>query len=300
MDARQEQPTLPDDRPARVPGGVCCVSCGYLLENLPLPGPCPECGAAIGRSLAGDLLQFADPRYVKRLRSGARMASNAMLAGLVVVIAQLVAFVLLPLFALPGGGGAGRGVLTIFTSIAGWLVLGAMLVFLSGWWQLASPTPGRPPEDGERTRIATRIAAATVGISGLLQTIIALAVTPLVSSMMSPASWIVWTQIGLGLLTFASLMGLWIAGMLHLQRLALRIPSTRLWRMAGFRVWFCPVLVIGGVLSVVTFYLACFGIFAPIVAVVLYFTLLSRAGDELGAVVRRMDRAQGKAGPVEG
>lgn len=299
MDALPDPPTIPDARPALVPGGVCCVSCGYLLENLPLAGSCPECGTAIGRSLAGDLLRFGDPRYVRQLRSGARMASNAMLGGLVIMIAQAIAFTMLPLSTMPTGGGIGGGVLMAFVNIIGWLMLGAMFVFLWGWWKLASPTPGRNPEDGEQTRRATRIAAALTGIAGLLQTIIAFGVTPLASSMMNPAPWIVWTQIGLILTTFASLMGLWIAGMLHLQRLALRIPSTKLWRMAGFRVWFCPVLMIGGGLSVLTIYLACFGVFAPIVAVVLYFTLLNRVGDELNAVVRWMDR-QGAVAPVEG
>jgi hypothetical protein len=300
MEARPEPPMIPVDHAARVPGGVCCVSCGYLLENLPLPGPCPECGTAIGRSLAGDLLRFSDPRYVKRLRSGARMICNAMLVGLVIVIAQAVAFVMLPLFLLPTGGGAGRGVLTVFVSIAGWLVLGAMLAFLWGWWTLSSPAPGRRPPDGERMRRATRVAAAVAGAMSTLQTLFAYALVPLVTGWRNPAPWIFWTQLGLGLIALASVMGLWIAGMLHLQRLALRIPSRKLWKMAGFRVWFCPVLMVGGGLSVLTFYLACFGVFAPIVAAVLYYTLLNRLGDELTAVVRWMEPTQGSPAPVEG
>ncbi len=50
-----------------------CVHCGYNLRGLPLDGKCPECGEAVRRSLLGDLLKYADPDWLDRLRFGAAL-----------------------------------------------------------------------------------------------------------------------------------------------------------------------------------------------------------------------------------
>lgn len=50
-----------------------CLVCGYSLRGLDWSGVCPECGAAVDRSLRGDPLRNADPTYLKRLRLGSRM-----------------------------------------------------------------------------------------------------------------------------------------------------------------------------------------------------------------------------------
>lgn len=47
-----------------------CTSCGYNLRGLTQTGRCPECGASIEVSLRGDLLCFANPRWLKSVRSG--------------------------------------------------------------------------------------------------------------------------------------------------------------------------------------------------------------------------------------
>lgn len=47
-----------------------CTSCGYNLRGLRHDQACPECGAEVWRSCQGDLLRFADPEWLKRLRLG--------------------------------------------------------------------------------------------------------------------------------------------------------------------------------------------------------------------------------------
>ncbi len=50
-----------------------CTSCGYNLRGLHEGGVCPECANPIERSLRGDLLQFADPAWLRQLHTGVRM-----------------------------------------------------------------------------------------------------------------------------------------------------------------------------------------------------------------------------------
>jgi len=47
-----------------------CARCGYNLRGLRPDGHCPECGSSIEQSLQGNLLRFADPAWLDRLRLG--------------------------------------------------------------------------------------------------------------------------------------------------------------------------------------------------------------------------------------
>jgi hypothetical protein len=61
------------DAEGRVRVDVACLKCGYNLRSLALDGKCPECALPVARSVRGDLLEFADPTWVKRLASGATL-----------------------------------------------------------------------------------------------------------------------------------------------------------------------------------------------------------------------------------
>ncbi len=50
-----------------------CIHCGYNLRGLVPGGMCPECGHAIDESLRGDLLRFANPNWLRRVRLGVRL-----------------------------------------------------------------------------------------------------------------------------------------------------------------------------------------------------------------------------------
>lgn len=52
------------------PEPPACIRCGYDLYGLPADGNCPECGTWIKRSMAGDRLGMADPKWVSKLAIG--------------------------------------------------------------------------------------------------------------------------------------------------------------------------------------------------------------------------------------
>jgi len=74
----------PAARSAPVAGDITtdlpCARCGYNLRTLTADALCPECATPVVRSLQGQLLQFADPRWLSTLRIG-----TALLLGHVVV-----------------------------------------------------------------------------------------------------------------------------------------------------------------------------------------------------------------------
>lgn len=47
-----------------------CTVCGYNLRGLDPSGACPECNNPIWRCTQGDLLRFADPEWLEKLRLG--------------------------------------------------------------------------------------------------------------------------------------------------------------------------------------------------------------------------------------
>jgi hypothetical protein len=277
----------------RVPAGVCCVTCAYLLEGLPGEGVCPECGMAIARSLRGSVLAQRDPVYVRRLCAGAAHAFNALLLMVVLAVAFLAATVLLPFLRhqVPAGL-SGVDWERVSQAAFGLAFVGASLWFLWGWWALSTPDPGggaRPP--GERARRATR-AGITIAAVG--------SVAMFVGGLLSPpgsvvGSWAQWAQAVIGVVALAGNALVFFGGLLMLRSLALRIPSRRLYRMVGFRIWFCPVAVVSGVAALVSVIFACLFFIGPVAAFVLYVSLLTRAHADLRAVLVRMRDAQGAA-----
>lgn len=63
-----------------------CVACGYDLRGLSQSGRCPECGAAIERSLRGNLLKYADLAWLTKVRRGVRLLRAYFLLSILVGI----------------------------------------------------------------------------------------------------------------------------------------------------------------------------------------------------------------------
>jgi hypothetical protein len=60
-----------------------CLQCGYNLRGLDPAGRCPECGADIALSTRGDLLRFANPDWLRRVKLGADLMLATILLSLV-------------------------------------------------------------------------------------------------------------------------------------------------------------------------------------------------------------------------
>lgn len=55
----------------RIVADLPCLTCEYNLRGLPLSGRCPECGSPVAQSANPDLLRFAGPAFITKLRRGA-------------------------------------------------------------------------------------------------------------------------------------------------------------------------------------------------------------------------------------
>lgn len=63
---------------------VSCTGCAYNLRTRPVGAVCPECFTPVVESLRPDELRFADPRWLKRVRSGVTLlllAASALIVG---------------------------------------------------------------------------------------------------------------------------------------------------------------------------------------------------------------------------
>ncbi|MFO0840120.1 MAG: hypothetical protein U1D55_16555 [Phycisphaerae bacterium] len=127
---------------------IACRKCGYNLRGLNALTRCPECGVAVGLSLRGDLLRFANPAWVELLGRGISL----ILWGIVVsAIAGLVSAMLSRLV-----GGAIPALLATASSLVG----------LWGAWLVTTPDPSRVGEDvygGYRRTVRVCLALGLVG-----------------------------------------------------------------------------------------------------------------------------------------
>ena len=69
---------------------LACRGCRYNLRLAEVDGRCPECGMAVGLSMVGDFLRYADPAWVDKLRWGTLcMLWAAAVTAFVAVLAAL-------------------------------------------------------------------------------------------------------------------------------------------------------------------------------------------------------------------
>ncbi len=265
-----------------VPPGATCLACGYAIAGLSRTGRCPECGAAIERSLRGNMLEYADPSYVRRIRGGLDLVLLGSLLGgswWVATPVLLAAFVEQQRMTFQ----------TANTAILGLDFLTA-LVLLAGWWRATEPDPAmRDPATDVSARRRLRglllfIAAATLLGFGV-------ALTPGLNT--SNLSTIVgsvhigprtgWTPtlvigLALRLLLIGARLARFFLGLLYLRAIALRIPSPALHRNATRQLWLVPLLSTVG--------LAFCGL-GPLIAFILYLALVWRFRSALAAIGRR-------------
>jgi hypothetical protein len=192
--------------PASISTDLPCVSCGYNLRGLDPAGRCPECATPVRKSLHEDLLRYAHPGWLRKVRWGARILYwSGVLSLLVGLPPALAAF-----FAV---GSARRSAAIVIAS--------QFLVYIIGTWlltvqepRLSLNEPRWPP------RKTLRIAAA------IMLTVAAAHMTVLLVGVPDAAPFT-------AVLLFPAAATLMLTLFSHARALALRIPSVRLARAAG-------------------------------------------------------------------
>jgi hypothetical protein len=213
-----ELPQLPPievalDERGQICEDINCRACGYDLRGLKPDGRCPECGAAVGRSIHGDLLRFSDPEWVRGLADGAWWMI-------------LTIFLSLGL-GITGGIIDGLMRITILAPLSG---IVAALVGLVGYWKITAPDPGAGAGPTVNIQSATRI-LAVLGCGGSGTDFF------LQNSAGALAGPVFWTSIAfLVALTLAGLVGS-ILMFILMSRIARRIPNDRLAERTGIVMW---------------------------------------------------------------
>jgi hypothetical protein len=200
---------------------VPCRRCGYNLRGLSPAGRCPECGQSIADSLIGDALHVADPAWLRQVVGGAWLIFWGIL---------LTLFTLL----IPIGVGSLLG-LPMFMLLP--LLLPCIAVGMLGVWRLTAREPGRPVDcDGLWSRRVAR--CGPVIILALL----------LAAGLTSSAA-IPWLRAFPPLAFAAAVPTTWIALLVHVRRLAGRVPDDKL---AGHCILVAGLVGLAAVLTVIT------------------------------------------------
>jgi hypothetical protein len=111
---------------------VSCHRCAYNLRGLSRAGRCPECGAPIEVSLAGDALRFADPEWLAAMARGAAIGETFLrvLVG--------CGYIILLTWALSFFGVNGQVVRDVTVAL---IVAAGMVTLFVSAWRISVPHP---------------------------------------------------------------------------------------------------------------------------------------------------------------
>jgi len=217
MDHRPDAGLVPADvvldAQGRIGEDISCRVCAYNLRGVDPVATCPECGTAVGRSLVGDRLKFADPQWVRKLSAG--------FLWLIVSVFVGIAF-----------GCVERQATSIATdtvsgAVVGLLGLIAPFIALVGYWQITTPEPVEKFGDPDTTRILARWCNVSPPVLSALALPLVLADT----QVMFIAAAVVEVIGGL-----VGLVGAF-AAFTYVRRLALRIPDDALAKQTRIVMW---------------------------------------------------------------
>lgn len=200
-----------------VGGDVHCITCGYNLRGLDAAGRCPECGTAVGLSYRGDLLRYANPEWLAKVKLGADLLLLGIVGG--IVLGGTAGC----LGALPGPSG----------SIARWAVQPALqfacgLLHVAAVFLLTAQEPRITlTESGLTWRRIVRAAAVVALLTGWASTFASAVGTPLRTALITGAM-IIGMIVGL-IKTFGEFT--------YAQALAARVPDAVLVRRTRTVKW---------------------------------------------------------------
>ncbi|MEM9253108.1 MAG: hypothetical protein AAGB29_12225 [Planctomycetota bacterium] len=182
-------------------------------------GRCPECGASVEWSLAGDLLSFADPGWIDRVRQGLKLF--VILAAAYIPASFLM--VLLMVVAEAVASGLGVAVVVLF-------VIAILVVVIAALLRVTTPEPGAAEPAYSARRLARwGFLGAMAGYPVMLVGLFPLAVY-------GELFGLIWV-LGVGLAIMVLGTTGFIAMFCYGRRLALRMPKPWLAKQTMFCLW---------------------------------------------------------------
>lgn len=234
-DVPREVPNLRPVDPGPIEEDTICARCGYNVRGLRADGLCPECGTPIARSLQGNLLRFADPAWLDKLRFGVALRLWNILVSVLAGI----------------GGGVARGLgISVAPILAG--IVAAILALVATWC-ITAPEPNiATSEDPMSLRRFIRACAVIGAIGGVANQILTSGSMPgavPAGSMVLVAVLVV----ALAIIGIVATFGEFV----YLRRFARRVPDNKLEDNTTVVMWgFCASTVavtIAGAIAAVAY-----------------------------------------------
>lgn len=261
---------------------VACINCGYNLNGFSVDAVCPECGKPVADSVARDLFRDAPAEYVRSLYSGTKLVVGMIL---LLVVLALTSGVVSGLAGAQAITPAVHDAVAVGTSVCG--VICSLLLTI-GWWKLTEPNPEHPPEySGGASRSLVRWMAVIHAAFSATQSIILLATGAYSFSATQNAQLSIGTGsllavVGLSLLGLVVFAVGYFAQMLYIGWMGPRLPNTWVTKRAKLMMWLGPLLYVVGAL--------CIGL-GPLVALILYYNLITKVRADLKEILRNMAEA---------
>lgn len=256
------------DANARVEHDISCRSCGYNLRGLALSARCPECSAAVGQSIRGDMLMYSDPRWLERLSLGALLVAVTGLGGFFITVANgIVVSVLAANMVISAG---------LIKATAAGLSFALAAVHWSGFWLLTSPDPAAEHDESVwAARSVARYGTLAILLAAPLQQMsdfkTAFSINP------NKAVSLDMRLLGLGLVvaTIAQLVGQ-TAMFVTMSRLARRMPDQAVANQTNTVMWGFLISQVLGTVALASVYLLAprTGTTGPISAIFFMIALL--------------------------
>lgn len=197
---------------------IACIFCGYNLRGLLPTGRCPECGSNITDSIRGDLLKFADPTWLDKLRFGTSLKLwNILLAMVVGILGAILAFA---------------------TGLISFIAVFSLLAGAIGLWATFLITAQEPRISLQEDPVTLRKVIRFCALAAFVGTIIQQAVTI--------GRGLAFGQVDTLIVCVGAVIGLagvvvMFGEIVYYRRFALRIPDARLARSTRILLWAMPI-----------------------------------------------------------
>ena len=210
-----------------VPSDLACRQCGANLKDLHTSSLCPGCGTPVGVSRYGDMLAYAQPNWLKNLRTGALILLWTNIGLAVLLVALFAVLMGLVMSARSGGRPPGTPDIETILQVVHFTTLAGFVLNIVGAWLLTRPDPTGAGEPAYGTMRHVCLVLLSIGLllSGILSTL---------PYLVNPDA--IHPQVAFGLLQLSN--GMTTAGFVmlcvYLSRLAMRMPDAKLSR--GFKI----------------------------------------------------------------